>query len=267
MKQTLVLAACCVILATASTARSQGFGSGSSAFGNSGFGRSGFGSGMSGFGGFGSGMSGFGNSGFGGGGFGSSGFGGGGFGSGMSGFGGFGSGTSGFGGMGSGMSGFGGSQFGNTGMSGLGGGQSFVGRDSADMASTWTQMSQAGTQFFNQMNRNMSRNNRNQDNSGSKVANVPQPMLVNLRVAFDTPRQTPNQLSETIRTRLGSILNSQGIALPEFTIEGDVVVLRGAAASESQRMVMEQLVAMEPGVKAVRNEMTVLQPDGTTATE
>jgi hypothetical protein len=34
-------------------------------------------------------------------------------------------------------------------------------------------------------------------------------------------------------------------------------VLRGVAESESQSAVLAQLIAMEPGVRAVRNEMTV----------
>ena len=66
-----------------------------------------------------------------------------------------------------------------------------------------------------------------------------------------------NQLANTIRTRLGRILATQNIAAPDLTMEGGVAVLRGVAATEGQRLVLERLVAMEPGVSAVRNEMTV----------
>jgi hypothetical protein len=34
-------------------------------------------------------------------------------------------------------------------------------------------------------------------------------------------------------------------------------VLRGGAASESQRRVLETLISLEPGVTGIRNEMTV----------
>jgi hypothetical protein len=239
------------------TSGTSGFGRGS--FGTSGFGTSGFGN--SGFGGFGSG---FGSSGFGGSGFGS-GFGGSGFGSGFgsSGFGGMGGfGSSGFGGFGN--SGFGGmSGFGNSGFGGSGyGGQNFVGRDAADMASTWNQMGQAGAQFFNQMNRSMNRGNRrrnndNNDSSSTNVENPPLPMRVSLQVAFTAPRPSSAALQNTVRTRIAQVLAQQGIVAPQVTMEGNVAVLRGVAATDSQRLVLEKLVALEPGISEVRNEMTV----------
>jgi len=253
------LSAACVfalIAGTTTIADAQGFGnsgssafgrsSGSSGFGSSSFGNSGFGSSM-GMGGFGSsmGMGGMGSGG-------------------MSGFGSMGSGMSGFGNSGMGGMGSGNSTFGNQGM-GAGantGGQSFVGRDSADMASTWNQMGQAGAQFFNQMNRGMNRNNR--QNADDQVENPPQRMRVTLQVAFTANRPTPSELTNSLRTRLGRILAAQNIVAPQFTMEGDVAVLGGVAATESQRLVLEKLIAMEPGVREVRNEMTVVP---VTATE
>ncbi len=257
-----VLLSCALVCLVALPAQAQFGSTGTSSFGRS-SGMGGLGSGMSGFGGMNSGMGGFGS--------GMSGLGG--MGSGM---GGFGSGMSGFGGMNSGMGGFGnsfgnsgfGNSFGNSGMGGgMGGGQAFIGRDSADMASTFSQMGQAA-QAFNQMNRNSRRsNNSSRGNSTAKVSNAPQPMLVNLRVAFDPGRPSANQLESTIRTRLGATLASQNIAMPEMFMEGDVVVLRGVAATESQSMVMEQLLAFEPGVGGVRNEMTIAPLLAPTATE
>jgi hypothetical protein len=230
-------------------AAAQNFGGGGSGFGRSAFGGSSFGS--SGFGGSGMG-GGFGSSGFGSTGFGSSGFGGGFGSSGMGG--GFGSsgmgggfGSSGFGGSGMGGSGFGGS--------GYGGGQNFVGRDGADMQGL-NQMGQAGAQFFNQMNRNMRRQNRDQSSTPS-VQNVQQPMRVNLQVAFAAPRPAPAVLATTITTRMTSILAEHGMAAPQIIMDGDVAVLRGVAATESQRLLYEKLVALEPGVRGVRNEMVV----------
>jgi hypothetical protein len=40
-------------------------------------------------------------------------------------------------------------------------------------------------------------------------------------------------------------------------VEGDTVVLRGVAESESQALVLANLISLEPGVRAVRNEMTL----------
>jgi hypothetical protein len=229
--------------AAAQTWSGGGSGFGQSAFGGGGFGSSGFGgSGMGG---------GFGSSGFGGSGFGGSGMGGGfGGGSGMGG----GFGSSGMGGRGFGGSGMGGSGFGGGGSGGYGGNQNFIGRDSGDMQGLG-QMGQAGAQFFNQMNRNMRRQNR--DQSSTSVQNVEQPMRVHLQVAFAAPRPAPAVLSTTISTRMTNILAERGVAAPQVIMDGDVAVLRGVAADESQRLLFEKLVSLEPGVRGVRNEMVV----------
>jgi hypothetical protein len=250
-------------VAASSFAPAQRFGGlGTSGFGSSGFGGSGLGS--SSFGNsFGSslGGSGFGSSSFGNSGFGSSGFGASGLGSSFG---------SGFGGMGGfGNSGFGGNSFGNSvGGQGMGnsygGGQNFVGRDPSDMARTFNQMGQASTQFFNSMNRSMSRNNNSQTAAeDAKVENVKPEMRVQLQVAFTPPRPAQAVFVNNIRTRLSKVLAPQQIVVPQLTMEGDVAVIRGVAATESQRLVLQNLVALEPGVREVRNEMTVA---GATAT-
>jgi hypothetical protein len=142
---------------------------------------------------------------------------------------------------------------------GQGGGQNFIGRDSGDMSAVFNQMGRAGTQFFNQMNRNargQNRNNRNQQNAQSSE-NAASEVRVQLNVAFNHPRPTPSVVANTVRTRLANILPAQGVAQPDVTVDGDVVVLRGVAANDNQRLVLEKLIALEPGVMSVRNEMTV----------
>jgi hypothetical protein len=189
-----------------------------------------------------SGMSAFGGSGFGSGGMGSSSFGGG-----MGGFGSSGFGSSSFGG---GMSGFGSSALG-----GQSGGQAFVGRDSADMAAIFSQMGRAGTQFFNQMNRGSGRGgNQPQSNSKSYAkSNV----RVQLNLAFPYERPAPAAVADNVRSRLAASLVPLGVEQPEVVLDGDTVVLRGTAANENQRLVIEKLISMEPGVTQVRNEMIV----------
>jgi hypothetical protein len=234
-------------------------------FGNSGFGGIGFGSG---FGSSGMGSSGFGSSGFGSSGFGSSGFGSSGFGSsgfGSSGFGNSGFGASRFGSGGFGSSGFGSSRFGSSGMGSsgygggqYGGGQNFVGRDAADMQQVFGQMGRAGQQFFNQMNRNMGgRNNNNRRRITQKIQNPPQPTRVEVRVGFTPPRQAPSELANTIRTRIAKILVDHKMSPPVLNMDGDTAVISGVAASENERDVIAMLIALEPGVRDVRNEMTL----------
>ncbi len=231
-----------IVLAASEVTHAQGRGGGMGILGSGG---SGFGS------------SGFGSSGFGGGGMGSSGFGSGGFGSGGMG-GGFGSG--GFGGnSGFGNSSFGQGGFGNSGFGGgqYGGGQNFVGRDATDMQNTFQQSNRAQTQFFNNMNRQMSRNNRKNRKTTTTASNPPQPMRMEVRVAFNAPQSSSEALGNTIRTRLAKIMADHHMTQPLLTMQGDTAVITGVAASDSERLVIGQLVSLEQGVRAVRNEMTV----------
>lgn len=229
-----------------------GSGFGSSSFG-SGFGSSGFGS--SGFGGSGFGSSGFGGSGFGSSGFGGSGFGGSGFGN--SGFGGSGFGSSGFGGSGFGSSGFGGNNsYGNN-------GQNFIGRSAASTANAFGQMNRASTQFFNNMN-NAFAASRGGKKSASKSSSASetqsQAVRLEVHLADEMPRPATNQLATTIQPRLSKIFAVRHIAPPAITMEGDTAVVRGVAASEGDRALVSQLLAIEPSIHDVRNEMTVAAP-------
>jgi hypothetical protein len=170
-------------------------------------------------------------------------------------------GSSGFGnsGMGGGNSMFGNSGFGNS--YGTGGAQqNFIGRDAGDMQATFGQMGKAGTQFFNNMNRNMKNNNRR--STKKTVQNPGQPIRVAVKVAFDAPRPASDQMAREVRTRLARILAEHHMSQPILTVEGDTIVLSGTAKSENERDVISQLLAIEPGIRNVRNEMTVGQPAG-----
>jgi hypothetical protein len=243
---------CAIVLNIAASGLAQGrMGmNSSSAFGGGGmqpFGQAGFGSSRFGSSGFGSsGMSGFGSS----------------FGSGMSGFGtggGGGFGSSGRGGMG--MSGFGNQMMGGMGMNGGGmGGQNFVGRDSSDMSAVMSQMGRAGTQFFNTMSQNMrgGRNNRNQQQPTEDAGENERPDIrLRLEVGFTPPRPAPSVLARNIQTRLTRLAVDHRVGRPQIAVEGDTVVLRGVAESESQMLVLANLISLEPGVRTVRNEMTL----------
>jgi hypothetical protein len=259
-----VAAAGAIVLSiTMSLTYAQGRGGGmggQSAFGSSGLrplGQAGFGAtqfgggfGSSGMGGLGSGFGGGGMGGFGMGGFGASGLGGRG-GMGMSGF---------------GMQGMG---MGGMGMNGGMGGQSFVGRDGGDMNAVMSQMGRAGTQFFNTMNQNMrsGRNNRNrqQQFNGEGEGEDERPeMRIRLEVGFPAPRPAPTALARTLQNRIDRLAVDHNLGRPQVSVEGDTVVLRGVADSESQILVLANLISLEPGVRTVRNEMTLAQsPDAT----
>ena len=221
------------------------FGGGGSAFGSRAMGGSGFGSSS-----FGSG--GLGTIPFGGG------VGGGGFGGGSS----FGSGGFGGGGLGGGGFGGGGSMFGGQGFGGMGagqGGQNFVGRDSGDMTAAMNQMNRSGQQFMQQFGQMMNRGgrggSRNRDSDSGQ--NERPPVRVVLNVAF-SHRQVPlATVAARVQARLTKLLAARNVAQPVVSVVGDTVVLSGVVADETQRLVIERLVAMEPGVLKVDNQMTV----------
>ena len=168
----------------------------------------------------------------------------------------------GMGGMGGGMGGFGtgmggsGMGFGQSGMNNMQGGQQgFIGRDSSEMSAIFQQMGRSSNQFLQQLNRTMGRGRGGRNTSQEENAALA--VRVRLDVAFDRPQVQPTVVGNSVRTRLASTLTRRNIVAPEVEVVGDTVVLRGVAKSDSQRMVIEQLVRMEPGVFAVDNQMTV----------
>lgn len=233
-----LLAVACVLTLSVSTALAQRGGTGG--MGGMSGGMGGMSSGMGGMSGMSSGMGGM---------------------SGMSsGMGGMGGGMGGMGssGMG-GMGGMGGSGFGSssTGMNQQGN-QGFIGRDTQDMTSIFNELGRNSNQFMQQLNRTMGRGNRGGRNA-TQEQNVVLPVRVRLDVAFDRTPIAPTAVATTVRGRLDKLLTRRNITAPDVEIVGDTVVLRGVAASESQRLVIEKLVLMEPGVLGVENQMTVAQ--------
>lgn len=187
---------------------------------------------------FGSGMGGFGSSGFGSS-FGSSGFG--------SSFG-----SSGFGSS-FGSSGFG-SSFGSSGFGSNSSGNSrFVGRDANDMQSIFRQLGRSSTQFFNSVNRQMARGQQ----TTVTTRNPPQPIRTEVQVAFAAPQPSADVVAKTLQVRLAKIMSEHHMTAPTVSVQGGTAVLSGVAKSENERKVIESLVSFEPGVRSVRNEMTV----------
>jgi hypothetical protein len=99
-------------------------------------------------------------------------------------------------------------------------------------------------------------NNRNRPVVNTSE-NPPQPMRVKITAAFATPRVDATAIAGKIQTRLRRLAADHKVGRPTVTMVGDTAVIGGVAESESQRMLVEQLVLLEPGVRDVRNEMTV----------
>jgi hypothetical protein len=166
-------------------------------------------------------------------------------------------------GMSGGMGGFGSSGMGGMGQSGMGmnqqGNQGFIGRDTQDMTSIFNQLGRNSNQFMQQLNRSMGGGNRGNRNT-SQEQNAVLPVRVRLDVAFERVPIAPTVVATNVRGRLEQVLTRRKITAPEVEMVGETAVLRGVAASESQRLVIERLVLLEPGVMSVDNQMTVAPP-------
>lgn len=200
---------------------------------------------------------GFGNSGFGsgtGGGLGN-----GSFGSGL-GQGGLGQGGLGQGGLGQG--GFGQSGFGGgTGFGSQGGfGQSasgFVGRDSADVASMFENMTRQGQAFQNRVDRAINRSGQG-DRANNQTTQ--QKVRVKLKVGFDYPDPVTSPATQELAPRIKQMVSGKKVSDLTIQQEGNRVILTGRAADQWERMLVEQLVLQQPSVVSVSNQMTVAEP-------
>lgn len=147
----------------------------------------------------------------------------------------------------------------------LGGNQNaqgnFVGRNQRTGQDTRQQGNQGGNrQQGGRQNLDDLLNGVNQQNNQStdqRRAIRPQ-----LRVAFDeTSTTSATEIRSTLQPRFESLNQTpslRGVAY-ELDAEG-VVVLRGKVDTPSQRRLAENVVRLEPGVKKVRNELTLNDP-------
>jgi hypothetical protein len=136
--------------------------------------------------------------------------------------------------------------------------QGFIGRDSADMSAIFSELGRNSNQFMQQLNRTMRRGGGGRRNAAQEE-NAVLPVRVRLDVAFDQPVVQPAAVATKVRGRMTSLLTNRNIAALDVEVVGDTVVLRGVAKSESQRLMIEKLALMEPGVYAVDNQMTVAE--------
>jgi len=104
--------------------------------------------------------------------------------------------------------------------------------------------------------------NRNQGNqAGTAGAANQQKTTVRpqLLVAFDYPHPDAEQNRTSIATRFSKLAGSEFKGVQVET-DGDVIVLRGEVDSARTGRMAAIFARMEPGVKNVRNELTVTEP-------
>ena len=79
------------------------------------------------------------------------------------------------------------------------------------------------------------------------------------RIAFSYPQPSTGRIATTLETRLGRVSDRQsGLTGITVTAESDgIVVLSGDVDSEGDKRLAAMIARLEPGVRSVRNELTV----------
>lgn len=179
-------------------------------------------------------------------------------------------GNGGLGNRGFGNQGFGNQGFGNRGLGNQQGGnrRNFVGADSGDLQNFFSLMGSNGQGQFQagrgQQSGRGGNANQRRGSDGDGGRNERSAVLTRLSVGFDAPSASDRTSVAATRTlerltREGRL----GVTAPiEVESQGATVVLRGTVATEHDRNLAEQLVRLEPGVSAVRNELTLATDSG-----
>ena len=123
-----------------------------------------------------------------------------------------------------------------------------------------------------QQNQNRNRNNRGRQNQGMDP-NDPNGMnqqgqndsrrsiRPQQKVSFDVPKIPYEELNITLNSRFDRVTRQPALRSVTVDLDADgVVVLRGEVATPSQKQLAVNMVRLEPGVKKVRNELTLAEP-------
>ena len=103
--------------------------------------------------------------------------------------------------------------------------------------------------------------NANQTNqTGAAGANQQRTIRPQLVVAFNPPRATVDKATNTLSTRFDKLSSRTGLEGVTIASDEGRVVLRGEVDSASTSRLAAMLARMEPGVRSVKNELTVKGP-------
>lgn len=142
--------------------------------------------------------------------------------------------------------------------------QHFVGAaQAASGAGGWSQpgwlsspMGGAGQNYFPRW-QNADQNRQQEPTTSERNSNA---IRTTLRVAFDCPQPAPDRISTSLARRLAELPANQNRSPIQVQVRGRTAILRGEVSTEHDRAIMEQVVRLEPGIEAVKNEIVVAGP-------
>ena len=133
---------------------------------------------------------------------------------------------------------------------------SFIGRTNAQN----TANNANANRNFNRANSSGLQNRQNQLNSGQNIPSVPA-FRPQLRVAFKTPPLPLNNVKTSMGQSFDRIKEqNEQLRNVQFTLNADrSVTLHGQVESASAKKLVGFLAMLEPGVRKVKNELTVIK--------
>ena len=122
-----------------------------------------------------------------------------------------------------------------------------------------------------QNNRQQQQNNRqsgfgqndpnNMNGQGQQNQDQRRAIRPSFKVTFDQPQKPAADIRSTLQPRFDSLKQTPSLRGVAYALDADgVVVLRGTVDTPAQKRLAENVVKLEPGVKKVRNELTLNEP-------
>jgi hypothetical protein len=102
--------------------------------------------------------------------------------------------------------------------------------------------------------------NRNQPGKGETAGQNATSIHTTFHAAFEYPQPNSNQLSTSLTQRLAKTPAIQTQTPIRVELQGCTAILRGVASTEHDRALAEQMIRLEAGIEAVRNEIAVANP-------
>jgi hypothetical protein len=102
--------------------------------------------------------------------------------------------------------------------------------------------------------------NRNQQGAEGNAEPTAASIRTTFRAAFDHPEPDAEQLSTSLALRLAKTSAIQTRTPIRVELQGRTAILRGAVSTEHDRDLAEQMIRLEAGIQAVKNEIVVGSP-------
>lgn len=132
--------------------------------------------------------------------------------------------------------------------------QQFLGANQAGLQNQQNQNQNRNRNTRGRQNQNIDQNDMNQQSQDDSRRSIrPQQ-----KVSFDVPKIPYEELNTTLNSRFERVTRQPALRGVTVDLDADgVVVLRGEVATPSQKQLAANMVRLEPGVKKVRNELTI----------